>query len=61
MRTGTTAEQVDTDKVISPALRMQALLQATMNDEKAELCSADQPALRKFFEINAALFREIAS
>jgi hypothetical protein len=48
-------------KTITAKDRMEALLMATMNEENASLCAPDQPALRKVFEMNAALFRRLAS
>lgn len=40
--------------------RLQALMQATMNEERALLCSPEQPALREFLLINARLLRRLA-
>lgn len=48
-------------KTITPKDRMEALLMAAVNDERAEQCGPGQPALRKVFEMNAALFRRLAS
>lgn len=48
-------------KTISADLRLQALILATMNQERAEACSPEQLALRRFLEQNAKLFMEIAS
>jgi len=48
------------DKRISAELRLQCLLQAAANDERAQLCMRDLPALKVFFEINAKLLREVA-
>jgi hypothetical protein len=48
------------DKRISADLRLQCLLQAQMNEERAELCPKELGALRKFFEINAQILREVA-
>lgn len=48
-------------KTISAQTRWQALVLATMNDERAEVCSADQAALRAFFEMNSKFLKEIAS
>lgn len=47
-------------KTISAALRLQALILATMNEERAEICGPDQPALRLFLEQNAKVLKEIA-
>lgn len=47
-------------RLLTPVERTQCLLLATMNDERAELCTKDQPALRKFFEMNAALLKSLA-
>ena len=47
-------------KIISAADRLEALLAAEMNEERAGLCRADQPALRAMFDMNAALFRRLA-
>jgi hypothetical protein len=52
---------VDEPKTISAELRLQALIQATMNQERAEACSPQQPGLRMFLEQNAKLLMEIAS
>jgi hypothetical protein len=46
-------------KTISADQRWQSLLLATMNQERAELCS--QGPLRTFFEMNAKFLMEIAS
>lgn len=48
-------------KTISASDRWQALVLATMNDERAEVCSPDQAALRAFFEMNSKFLKEIAS
>ena len=47
-------------RILTAKERLQALVLAAMNEERAELCSADQPALRKVFEMNAALLRSFA-
>jgi hypothetical protein len=47
-------------RVVSVEERTQALLLACMNDERAQLCSKDQPALRAFFEMNAQFLRSLA-
>lgn len=54
------AERMLKPKLMTPRERLEALLLATLNDDKAELCRADQPALRAFFERNAAAFRKYA-
>lgn len=51
---------VEEPKTISAELRLQALIQSTMNQERAEACGPHQPALRRFLEQNAALFMRIA-
>lgn len=48
-------------KALTPRERLQCLIQATMNDEKAELCRADQQSLKAFFQSNAELFRTVAA
>lgn len=48
-------------KVLTAKDRFEALLMAEANEERAILCSTDQPALRKVFEMNAALFRRLAT
>lgn len=47
-------------KLVSAEDRLQALILSVMNEERAEVCSPDQQALRKFFEMNAALLKRIA-
>ena len=47
-------------RVLTAHERLQALLQASMNQEAADACSAEQPALRALLESNAALFRKLA-
>lgn len=51
---------VEKPKFISVATRMQALMLAQMNDEKAELCGKGQEPLRAFFEMNSKFLMEIA-
>jgi hypothetical protein len=48
-------------KTISAQTRWQALVLATMNDERAEVCSSEQAALRAFFEMNSKFLKDIAS
>jgi hypothetical protein len=49
-------------KVLTAKDRMEALLMACMNEEKAALCSSvDQPGLKAMFQKNAELFRRLAS
>lgn len=48
-------------KLLSAQDRLEALLMAEMNDERATLCASDQQALRKMFEMNATLFRRLAT
>lgn len=45
---------------LTSAERMQAQLLAEMNDDRASLCTKDQPALKTFFQMNAAFLRAIA-
>lgn len=47
-------------KLIRPHERLQALVMAIANEERAALCSPDQPALREFLLQNAALLRSFA-
>lgn len=47
-------------KLITPHDRFEALLAAALNEDRAMLCTKDQPALRTVFEMNAKLFRRIA-
>ena len=49
------------DKILTAKDRMEALLMAAVNDDRAALCSREQPALRKVFEMNAELFRRLAT
>lgn len=49
------------DKVLTAKDRLEALLMARVNEEKALLCSPDQGPLRAAFEINAELFRRLAT
>lgn len=51
----------ETPKTISVETRWQALVLATMNQERAELCTKEQVPLRTFFEMNAKFLKEIAS
>lgn len=51
---------VEEPKFISVADRMQALMLAQMNDEKADLCTKGQEGLRAFFEMNSKFLMEIA-
>lgn len=46
--------------VLSPKDKLEALMLSKMNEEKAELCSNDQPALKRFFEMNAAFLLRVA-
>lgn len=48
-------------KPLSPAERLECLLLAKMNEEKAELCTKDQPGIRTFFEMNAKLLHKVAA
>ena len=47
-------------KFISAADRLQALVLATMNEEKAEACSPEQQPLRVFLEMNAKFLKRVA-
>lgn len=47
-------------KVLTPQDRLEALLLAEMNEERAQLCGKESPGLRTFFEMNAKLFRRLA-
>lgn len=51
---------VEEPKTISVQLRLQALIQATMNEERSQACAPHQEPLRAFLMQNAALFMEIA-
>lgn len=42
-------------RIITPEERREILILASMNQERADVCSADQKALQRFFEMNAAL------
>lgn len=46
---------------LSASERMECLLLAKMNEEKAELCTKDQPGIRAFFEMNAKLLHKVAA
>jgi hypothetical protein len=48
------------EKRIDAAKRLECLLMAELNEERAELCAPDQQALKTLFEMNARLFKEIA-
>lgn len=52
---------VQEPKTISADLRLQALILATMNRERAEACSQEQLPLRRFLEQNAKVLMEVAS
>jgi hypothetical protein len=47
-------------RILTAQMRMQALILATMNRERAEMCSPDQRALKEFFHMNAKLLAEVA-
>ena len=51
---------VEEPKTISVSDRWQALVLATMNDERAEACSPQQQSLRVFLEMNSKFLKEIA-
>ncbi len=51
---------VQEPKTISAELRFQALILATMNEERAEVCSTQQQPLRVLLEQNVKLLKEIA-
>jgi hypothetical protein len=55
------ADTFDGDKTITSKDRLEALLMAEINEEKALLCSKDQGPLRTAFEMNAQLFRRLAT
>jgi hypothetical protein len=48
------------EKRIGADLRLQALLMAEANEERAELCTKDQAPLKTLFQLNAKLLREVA-
>lgn len=48
-------------KVLTPHDRLEALLLATINDERAQLCAKGQEGLRTIFEMNAKLLRRLAT
>lgn len=47
-------------KTMTAQERLECLLQAKMNEEKADLCRDDQPALKAFFMANARLLLRVA-
>ena len=53
-------EPTESVRVLTPRERLEALMLASMNQERADLCSPDQPALREFFQMNAALLLRFA-
>ncbi len=48
-------------KQLSPHDRLEALLLAEMNEERAQLCRKGQEGLRTIFEMNAKLLRRLAT
>lgn len=52
---------VQEPKTISAELRLQALILSTMNQERAEACSPEQPSLRVLLEQNAKVLMAVAS
>jgi hypothetical protein len=56
-----TVTDIASRRVLTPKERLEALLAARMNDERAQACSAQQPALKAMFEMNAELFRRFAT
>lgn len=48
-------------KPLTAEERLECLLLAKMNEERAELCTADQPGIRRFFEMNAKLLHKVAA
>jgi hypothetical protein len=46
--------------VLSPGDRLQALLLAQMNEEKAEMCTKGQEGIRAFLLENARFLHEVA-
>lgn len=51
---------IEEPKTITAALRLQALLLAQMNQERAELCGRGQEGLKTMFDMNAQLLTRIA-
>lgn len=51
---------VEVPKIISASLRLQALMLAKMNEERAQLCGNGQEGLRAIFDMNAKLLMRIA-
>lgn len=45
---------------LTPKEQLECLVLATMNQERAELCTPDQAALAKFFLMNSAMFLKVA-
>jgi hypothetical protein len=57
-----TVTSIDTARkgALSPGDRLQALLLAQMNEEKAELCTKAQAGIREFLLMNAKFLHEVA-
>lgn len=49
-----------TYRVITAEERAECLAMAEMNEERADACTPEQPALKKFFELNAQQLRKLA-
>lgn len=49
-----------TYRVITAEERAECVALAEMNEERATLCSPEQAALKKFFELNATQLRKLA-
>lgn len=51
---------IEEPKTITAALRLQAMMLAKMNEERAELCGRGQEGLKTIFDMNAQLLMRIA-
>jgi hypothetical protein len=49
-----------TYRIITADERAACVALAEMNEERANACSPEQPALKKFFELNAEQLRKLA-
>jgi hypothetical protein len=47
-------------RIVTAEERAECVALAELNEERASVCSPDQPALKKFFELNAEQFRKLA-
>lgn len=54
-------DRISNPHELTPRERLECLVLATMNDEKAELMRDDQPALKAFFQKNAEVLRHVAA